>query len=171
MSSPAVFATPEAGILEVMEMLVAKGISGLPICSERACSLCCTGAQTLPCVTRPRACTGDDGHVLGIVSGYDLLAVDSTPGRLDASLDANYLFPPVNLYVFMTTYRQLIHHVAHLNRALHPKQCMCAPCMQVRRTVWRQQAPDVVELQGIAARAGEAQSYVCRRCHARRCHR
>ena len=34
MSSPAVFATPEAGILEVMETLVAKGISGLPICSE-----------------------------------------------------------------------------------------------------------------------------------------
>ena len=41
MSSPAVFATPDAGILEVMEMLVDKGISGLPICSERACSFIC----------------------------------------------------------------------------------------------------------------------------------
>ncbi len=40
---------------------------------------------------------GEDGDVLGIVSGYDLLAVDATPGRLDASLDANVLFPPVNL--------------------------------------------------------------------------
>ncbi|KAK9832629.1 hypothetical protein WJX81_005531 [Elliptochloris bilobata] len=53
-----------------MELLVDKGISGLPICSE-------------------------EGHVLGIVSGYDLLAVDSVPGRMDASLDASHLFPPV----------------------------------------------------------------------------
>ena len=98
MSSPAVFATPDAGILEVMEMLVDKGISGLPICSERACSFtCCTGLPSLPYATHISACAGDDGHVLGIVSGYDLLAVDATPGRLDASLDANYLFPPVNL--------------------------------------------------------------------------
>lgn len=51
-------------------------------------------------MTHFRACAGDDGHVLGIVSGYDLLAVDATPGRLDASLDANYLFPPVNLCAF-----------------------------------------------------------------------
>lgn len=98
MSSPAVFATPEAGILEVMEMLVAKGISGLPICSERVYSFTrCTGTLTLSCMSNSCACAGDDGHVLGIVSGYDLLAVDATPGRLDASLDANYLFPPVNL--------------------------------------------------------------------------
>ena len=101
MSSPAVFATPDAGILEVMEMLVDKGISGLPICSERACSfICCTGIPRPPYATHLCACEGDDGHVLGIVSGYDLLAVDATPGRLDASLDANYLFPPVNLCAF-----------------------------------------------------------------------
>ena len=53
-------------------------------------------------MTHLRACAGDDGRVLGIVSGYDLLAVDATPGRLDASLDANYLFPPVNLCASMS---------------------------------------------------------------------
>ncbi len=40
---------------------------------------------------------GEEGHVLGIVSGYDLLAVDATPGKLDASLEATHFFPPVNL--------------------------------------------------------------------------
>jgi len=35
--------------------------------------------------------------VLGVASGYDLLAVDATPGRLDAPLDPGDLFPPVNL--------------------------------------------------------------------------
>ena len=109
MSSPAVFATPDDGILDVMEMLVDKGISGLPICSERACSPTrrtghwALGIGTLPCLTQPCACAGDDGHVLGIVSGYDLLAVDSTPGRLDPSLDATYLFPPVNLCALLET--------------------------------------------------------------------
>ena len=35
----------------------------------------------------------EDGLLLGVISGYDLLALESTPGRIDDSVG---FFPPVD---------------------------------------------------------------------------
>lgn len=99
MSSPAVFATPDSHILEAMTLLVEKGISGLPVCSAcgRPASLLWRQFTHFSHTDAALCGIGEEGHVLGIVSGYDLLAVDATPGKLDASLEATHFFPPVNL--------------------------------------------------------------------------
>ncbi len=110
-----------------------------------------------------RARAGEDGRVLGVASGYDLLAVDATPGRLDAPLDPGDLFPPVNLcapgartpapVVAPALRGPASRHIVSGSpagrqaerRRLHP---------QVRGAVRRQQAPHVVQLWRAAARAG-----------------
>lgn len=66
MTSPAYSLTPETEVTEAMEFLVSKGISGVPVVDV-------------------------DGSVMGVCSGYDLLALDSTPGKLDKSY-----FPPID---------------------------------------------------------------------------
>ncbi|KAK9824266.1 hypothetical protein WJX72_009066 [[Myrmecia] bisecta] len=68
MTSPVVFTRPEESIFSCMERMVDLHISGMPVVDET-------------------------GTVIGVVSGYDLLAVDITPGRLD---DSDGFFPPVN---------------------------------------------------------------------------
>jgi CBS domain-containing protein len=66
MTSPALSLSPDTPVIDAMNFLVNKAISGVPV-------------------------VDDEGKVLGVCSGYDLLALDSTPGRLDKSC-----FPPVD---------------------------------------------------------------------------
>ena len=66
MVSPAFSLQPETEVTTAMAFLVEHGLSGVPV-------------------------TDLDGKVKGVVSGYDLLALDCTPGKLDRSF-----FPPVN---------------------------------------------------------------------------
>lgn len=66
MTSPSYALAPETEVTKAMEFLVEKGISGVPVIDA-------------------------DGSVLGVCSGYDLLALDSTPGKLDKSY-----FPPID---------------------------------------------------------------------------
>jgi hypothetical protein len=66
MVSPAFSLLPETEVTAAMSFLVEHGLSGVPV-------------------------TSPEGKVLGVVSGYDLLALDCTPGKLDRSF-----FPPVN---------------------------------------------------------------------------
>lgn len=66
MTSPSYSFTPETEVTEAMEFLVDKGVSGVPVIDA-------------------------EDHVLGVCSGYDLLALDSTPGKLDKSY-----FPPID---------------------------------------------------------------------------
>jgi hypothetical protein len=66
MTSPALSLPPSTEVTTAMAFLVDKGISGVPV-------------------------TDASGLVLGVCSGYDLLALDSTPGKLDKSY-----FPPID---------------------------------------------------------------------------
>jgi CBS domain len=66
MVAPAFSLPPETEVTDAMAFLVEKGVSGVPV-------------------------TTKDGVVVGVVSGYDLLALDCTPGKLDRSY-----FPPVD---------------------------------------------------------------------------
>jgi hypothetical protein len=47
-------------------------------------------------VKRPQrlGCPDDDNKVVGVVSGYDILALDCTPGRMKGD---NELFPSVDM--------------------------------------------------------------------------
>lgn len=67
MTSPAISLLSEASVFSAMDLMVEKNISGIPV-------------------------VDDDNVMLGIVSGYDLLALESTPGRLDDSVG---FFPPI----------------------------------------------------------------------------
>ncbi|GMH35570.1 hypothetical protein BSKO_03438 [Bryopsis sp. KO-2023] len=58
----------DASVFIAMETLVEAGVSGLPV-------------------------VDDDKKVVGVVSAYDVLALDCTPGQLDKS---DGFFPPVN---------------------------------------------------------------------------
>ena len=62
------FVGTEDPVFDALEMLVAKGLSGVPV----------VRSGTM--------------QVVGVVSGYDLLALDYTPGKLDRS---SGLFPPL----------------------------------------------------------------------------
>jgi hypothetical protein len=66
MTSPAISLLPTTSVTDAMAMLVNMNISGVPVVDA-------------------------SGHVLGVCSGYDLLALDSTPGKLDKSY-----FPPID---------------------------------------------------------------------------
>lgn len=67
MTSPALSVSPGDSVYSAMDLMVEKHISGIPVVDE-------------------------DNVLVGIVSGYDLLALESTPGRLDDTLG---FFPPV----------------------------------------------------------------------------
>lgn len=60
MTQPPFTLAPSTSVIEAMEALVTNGCSGMPVVDE-------------------------SGKVLGMCSGYDLLALDSTPGKLDKS--------------------------------------------------------------------------------------
>lgn len=66
MTAPVISLSPEMSVFDAMVIMVKKGISGMPV-------------------------TDDNNHVVGVCSGYDLLALDSTPGKLDKSY-----FPPID---------------------------------------------------------------------------
>ncbi|XRB16426.1 CBS domain-containing protein [Pseudoscourfieldia marina] len=66
-TKPALSISPDASVLDAMKVLVEKRISGLPVADE-------------------------SGHVVGVISGYDLLLLESTPGHIDTS---EGLFPPI----------------------------------------------------------------------------
>jgi CBS domain-containing protein len=68
MTSPAVSIGPETSIFTAMDLMVKRNISGLPV-------------------------TDGEETVVGVVSGYDLLALESTPGRID---DSDGWFPQVD---------------------------------------------------------------------------
>eukprot|EP00803_Ostreobium_quekettii_P001229 evm.model.scf_1293EXC.2 EVM.evm.TU.scf_1293EXC.2 scf_1293EXC:5249-11437(-) len=68
MSSKLVRVTPEESAFTVMELLVENGVSGLPVVDS-------------------------NNRVIGVVSAYDVLALDCTPGQLDKS---EGFFPPIN---------------------------------------------------------------------------
>lgn len=57
MTAPALSLTPNTSVMEAMAFLVEHRISGMPVCDET-------------------------GRVVGVCSGYDLLALDSTPGKV-----------------------------------------------------------------------------------------
>lgn len=60
MTSNPLSLTPETSIFTAMEMLTENAISGIPV-------------------------VDDSGEVVGVVSAYDILTLDSTPGQLDRS--------------------------------------------------------------------------------------
>lgn len=60
MSSPPLSVQPDTSVEEAIELLVTKGISGVPV-------------------------TEVDGTVLGVISGFDIVALDKTPGSVDKS--------------------------------------------------------------------------------------
>lgn len=60
MTSPCISVRPDTTVQATIELLVSKGISGLPV-------------------------TDEDGHVLGVVSGFDIIALDTSPGQIDTS--------------------------------------------------------------------------------------
>ena len=64
-----------------------SGLGRLP-----ACLLAAVGIRR---VERPSTfvITDEDGLLLGVISGYDLLALEATPGRVDDSIG---FFPPVD---------------------------------------------------------------------------
>ena len=66
MTSPVMSLSPGMSVFEAMKIMVEKGISGMPV-------------------------TDEQNRVIGVCSGYDLLALDSTPGKLDKSY-----FPPID---------------------------------------------------------------------------
>lgn len=65
MTSPCISIRPETTVEEAIELLVTKGISGVPV-------------------------TDDDGQVLGVISGFDIISLDKSPGHIDRS---DGLFP------------------------------------------------------------------------------
>lgn len=68
MTAPALSFGPDVSVENAIELLVNKGISGLPVTDQ------------------------ETGKVLGVVSGFDIIALDKTPGHIDRS---DGMFPKI----------------------------------------------------------------------------
>lgn len=67
MASPPIALKPEDSVFDALEVFVDRKVSGVPVLDA-------------------------EGKALGVISGYDVLALDSTPGHLDSNAG---MFPPV----------------------------------------------------------------------------
>jgi hypothetical protein len=108
MTSPPLSLSPETSVMDAMTFLVNKGISGVPV-------------------------VDDDGKVMGVCSGYDLLALDSTPGKLDKSF-----FPPVDTCIneFGGDQKAMWSNFKQLRKKLNAASGSTVKEVCSARTVW-----------------------------------
>lgn len=113
MTSPPWTLRAETSVMDAMQFLVQKGISGVPVVSP-------------------------SGNVLGVCSGYDLLALDSTPGKLDKSF-----FPPIDTCInefggdrkmMWSTFKELRSKLRAANGSTVEEVCVATDLLAARRS-------------------------------------
>lgn len=72
MTTPVASLPPGASVIQAIKLMGVRGISGVPIVDEEM-------------------------RVLGLVSGYDIICLEASPGRVSEYVDKDALFPEVGL--------------------------------------------------------------------------